>query len=142
MLLKELNNLLESNQSLFNELKDLLAEHQKKIASKATKGSSHSIGGNFNAVLSGNVRLRNDFIEHGYGSNIRWDLILEIGNDIEGGGLDHATKVYKDILREMAETPNKKLTDNTTLFMTDNEEVAIAYEYARSFCWVGIRRVK
>ena len=152
----KVSELLESQSVLLNEgpianklwtkWHKILKKAETDLKKHAGKQSSHSIGGNFSAVVSGNVGIRDNYTEHGsYGMNTGWNFMLEIGNNLEGKkSLDEAKKIFDDLLdvANSAEDAKVYVHDSSLSIDIDGGRLAAKYEYARSFCWVGIRVVE
>ena len=134
----------ESGSGLYAKAIAAMAKAEKELVGSKGKESSHNIGGNFNAVVSGEVRIRKNFVAHGsYNSSIQWDQILEIGNNLQGKkALDEAKRLYDEMV-EMAKTAGADIKEHDKSVAhidLDGEKFTVKYEYARSFCWVGIRK--
>lgn len=120
-----------------------LKAEEKKHAGKAGKQSSHNIGGNFNAVVSGNLRLRGAYNMRGSYSNVTYTELLEVGNNVEGGGLELAKDIWTRLCAKLEKTKGVTASNKQHDFMAfelNGEKIGIAYDYARSFSWVGIRQ--
>jgi hypothetical protein len=154
MLLKELANLIElkpkeiteGSSSVYNHLVKTLEQAEQRLMDKSNSNSSYNIGGNYNAVVSGNVGIRHNYIDYGpYNSQTRWDIMLEIGNNIAGkDALEEAESVFKLLIGAATNAGAEvSKSDRYSAVVSDGDtKIVIKYAYARSFCWVGIMRIK
>lgn len=127
----------------YEELHDIIDEGHQLLKGKVGKQRSYSIGGSLSAVVSGDVKLVENYAERHYGGfTTSWDLCLQIGNGIEGGkALEEAKKLFKscsDAIKEFEPTKVEKDDGYFRAHFNDGS-VSCKYEYARSFCWVAIR---
>lgn len=132
-------------QALWSDLVAILKQNESRLKEKSGKESSHGIGGNFRAVVSGNVGIRKNYHESGgsYGIPTTWNFMLEIGNNIDGKALDEAKEVFNELVDAAEEADGDvNENDNRAFVKIGNRQLSIKYEYASSFCWVGIRVAK
>lgn len=136
----------ESSSTIYNMLSKALADAGKELSDSQGKQSSHSIGGNFNAVVSGDVKIRKNYVDHGYaGSATQWDEILEIGNNLKDkkDALGEARRIFAELI-ELADEAGAKVNgttkDMSVGIIMDGEKVLMSCNYARSFCWIGLMK--
>lgn len=130
---------------LLNVVLATLEAQAKKHGGKAQDKTSYSLGGNFSAVISGDVKVRKEFASYNYNMPTRWDAILEIGNNIKGAkGLDVAREVFDIVMNDLSDFGTEVTIDdrhdkhNVVVTMGD-DRINVCCEYARAFCWVGVR---
>lgn len=133
------------NSELLKVALDVLNEQAEKHSEKAQGKRSYGIGGNFSAVISGDVKVRKEFASYHYNMPTRWDAILEIGNNIKDtDSLKLAREVYDTVLNELSDfNENVAINDSfdkyhSTVSLGD-DKLVVCCEYARAFCWVGVR---
>jgi hypothetical protein len=117
---------------------------QKKYADKSGKESSHSIGGNISAVVSGKLQLRGPYNMKDQYSSVKYDELLEIGNNVEGGGLQLARQIFKTISDKLEEedgVTTSMAEKDFIAFEKDGEKIGLDNGYARSWSWVGVRKL-
>lgn len=130
---------------LYSELEDILQDSLTDLKSQSGKESSYNIGGNLSKVVSGDVKLVKNYTDHGYaGSTTKWDLCLQVGNNISKKALDEVKKIFAEIKSEAEEYEPKKMEAHGDVFHAyfDDGSISCKYEYASSFCWVAIRKNK
>jgi hypothetical protein len=128
---------------LWTSLLEMLKKSQAELSKKVGPQSSHSLGGNVSAVISGKVELVKNYVEHSHGSQIKWDYALQVGNGIQGGkALEEVKALYKNMLLEAQGYELKKLDQYDGVFHANFNDATVSctYEYARSFCWIAIRK--
>lgn len=132
-------------QALWSELVRILKQNESRLKEKSGKESSHSIGGNFRAVVSGKVEIRKNYHESGgsYGIPRTWNFMLEIGNNIDGKAIDEAKEVFDELV-DAAEDADADVNehDDYANVTIGKRQFVMKYNYASSFCWVGLRVAK
>lgn len=128
---------------LQQDIEGLFKRELKDLSDDAGSESSHSIGGNYRAVVSGDVSIEKNFTSHDYGSATRWNAAIKIGNNRKNGSaLDEANALMKDITDHIKDNnPNKvesRDKDNLLAYFDDGT-ICVKCQYARSFCWVAYR---
>ena len=145
----KVKDLLEAAEStgadeLYEELVDMLDEAKQILKAGAGKESTHRIGGNFSAMVSGDVKLVKNYTEHGYAnSRVQWDLCLQVGNNrTEGKALEEVKKLFNDMQAEAKDYEPKKLQKYEGIFHAyfDDGSVSCKYDYGSSFTWIAIRK--
>lgn len=130
---------------LLREALNVLNEQAEKHGNKAQDQTSYGIGGNFRAVISGDVKVRKEFASYHYNMPTHWDAILEIGNNIKGkDSLKLAQEVYDRVLNELSDfNENVAINDSHdkyhSIVSLGDDKLVVCCEYARAFCWVGVR---
>jgi hypothetical protein len=126
---------------VFGTVHAMIHEAAQKHADKANVGTSYSVGGPFRQVVSGNVRVLNNFQTHHYNMATNWNLALEVGNNIKGANaLDLTTEIFKslvDTLEEAGATVQR--FDTGAHISHEGNELFLKYEYASSYCWIAAR---
>ncbi len=135
-------------ETLYKEWVHILVESESRLQPFVQAQSSYKIGGNFSAVVSGNVGIRSDYIEYGTYMNDHWDLMLEIGNgvkiDSERVALTEAKKIFEEIT-EVSKAMGAKVEclnfiDSVLKATIGEDTITASYKYARSFCSVMIKK--
>lgn len=127
----------------FAELTQILEDGEKSLRKKEGKDTSYSINPTMRASVSGSVRLVKNYTSHGaYNSTSHWDYCLQVGNGIDGNALDEVTKLFGACKELVKEYDPGKLQEHSGVFHAyfGDGSISCIYEYARNFCWIGIRK--
>lgn len=130
-------------EDLWQTAVEILEDAEKRLISKEGSGKSHSLGGNMNAVISGKVKIENNYVARGYSnSTTKWDKALIVGNDINGDALKEVRAIFKELSEQAENHDPSKITKFDGVFHAyfSDGSVSCIYEYARSYCWIGIRK--
>lgn len=137
-------------EDLWGEWHDILANNMHALKQFENENTSHSIGGNFRAGVSGKVKMRTNYSQHyHYGGSRNWDYMLEIGNNLKDGDKKFDTlKAARDVLNDLrAEAESMKAdikwagSEKDTFFATIGDtKFTATYEYGTNFTWVGITK--
>ena len=127
---------------IYSALQKYLNDAKKTLEGSQTDDTSHSIGGNLRANVSGQVEIRSPYVSHGaYNSTTRWDAALLIGNNIPDA-LAKVKNVYHELegILHGFHVPLTADHDDVAHFkFDDNTSISIFYQYARNFCTVAFR---
>jgi hypothetical protein len=148
MKLHEIISPVTAEDSGLNELWASLIERLKKsqaeLSKKAGAQSSHNIGGNLSAAVSGKVALVKNYSDYSrYSGTHVWDYALQVGNNLKGSkAIDEITKLFNNLLQEVKGYELKKLEAHNDVFHAyfNDGSISCKYEYASSFCWLAIRK--
>ena len=135
---------------LWGEWHDILADFTHYLKRYESENTTVALGGNFHGGVSGNSRMRKDYIEHSrYGSPRRWDYMIEIGNNmVDGDKKFDSIKAMHDVMQQLkdeAEDMKAEVRwatgDKDVLFATyGTKSITAKCQYGRNFCWVGITK--
>lgn len=138
----KVQDLTESKaQPLANKLFGMMKSAKADLESQQTDNSTHPIGGNFHAHVSGEVEIRTPYTQHGQYGSINWSAALLIGNNIPDA-LNKSKEVYEKLVAA-ATADGAEITaqhdGSITHFKVDDGTISLAYDYARNFCTVKLR---
>lgn len=123
-------------------LRKFLIDSKTQLESSQTKDTSHRIGGNLSASVSGQVEIRAPYVSHGaYNTSIKWDAALIIGSNIEDA-LGKAKRVYHELegILHGFHVPLGEDHDTVAHFTFDDRtSISINYQQGRNFCSVMYR---
>lgn len=131
--------------SLVDRINQILIEKMNEYKALENETASYNIGGPLYANVSGQVNMRQSYIEYGYSFNTYWDNVLTIGNNIKKSkALDLVTGIFEEIINndlngKLKITRGTGHISNYATIEDGDEKVQIKYEYARSFSWFGVR---
>jgi hypothetical protein len=147
-----LKSLLETQQTetrlILDSLVDILRDEERKLQDKARQSTSYSIGGNFRAHSSGFVKFERGYIQHGsYGFTTKWDYVLKIGTNIDGGGkvaVAECKRIFEMLKDEVEGNSPIKMSPRQYDFVAEFEDgkIIACYEYGSSYCTVMLRFAK
>lgn len=134
--------------TLLDRINKNLSEKLSQYKALENGSSSYNIGGPLYANVSGDISLRQHYIDYGYSFNTQWDSVLTIGNNIKGGkALDLVTAIFEELINndldgKLKITRGTDYTYNYATIEEGNQKVQIKYEYGRAFSWFGVRLVR
>jgi hypothetical protein len=141
-----MEKIIERKVSLIGIVDQFLSEKARVFRTRVNSGTSYNIGGNFYQAVSGNFRVRHDFVSYHYNIPTAWPVALEVGNNIKGeDSLDLVRVLYREMLDHLKQSGAviEEGQDRTTAsaFLSE-EKVFLRWEYASSFCWIAARPFK
>lgn len=118
-------------------LRKFMNDTKTSLESSQTDNTSHSLGGNLSANVSGLVEIRAPYVQPGaYNTSIKWDAALLIGNNIPDA-LTKVKRVYHELegILHGFHVPLQADHDDVAHFkFDDNTTISINYNHARNFC--------
>jgi len=129
---------------LYSELADILKKNADELKSHGQADRSYSISPTMGQVSSGAVKLVSGYYQHhDYGYRTRWDLCLQIGNNISGykSGLEPSKKVFAELKSEAQGFDPKKFESHGEVASAyfDDGSVSMMFSYGSAYCTVCVR---